>query len=471
MNREADKSAEHAIGSEKREGNELVKIRAGSVYKFKQKTPSDSREYLETALGAEKYISQYAKENETEIYWKKSGATWSSVPEEEVDLSFYSGNAGILFFYLKLYEITKEERFLNIIDKSVNYISKRWREYFKQTPIFGAEFMVDGFYMGIGGIGLVLLEVYRQTKNETAQKGAREIYEYYKGMETTAEDGIFWTDSPAVAMDGGIILYFIEIYRSLGIEEAAKTVEKAAVHYLNRGIPHGDALEFRGWPGPGTRPNYEFGTAGAGYVLAVLYEFLKDEKYIEAAKKCDRYMRSIKIEQKKGYLHPYDEEMEEPMFFLSSCHGTGGNSKLYYKLYELTKDEDYLKQIKQMVAGIESVGAPERTSKGFWNTLCFCCGHAGLIHYFLGLHASLGDEKYHELAERTAAVILGEAEHGEDGTVKWPMAFWRVKPDFLTIDLGFYDGIAGVATALLEMYAHENTKYKWNRLIDDPFES
>lgn len=270
-------------------------------------------------------------------------------------------------------------------------------------------------------------------------------------------------------MDGGIILFLLEIYRSLQIEEVKGLIEKAASHYINRGIVREEGIEFIGWPAPGTRPNYEFGTAGAGYVLTLLYEFLGEEQYLEAAKGADRYMRSIKINQKKGYLHPYDTEMEKPIYFLSSCHGSGGNSKLYYKLYQITGDPDYRKQIEAMVDGIESQGAPEKTSDGFWNTLCFCCGHAGLVHYFNGLYQTLGDERYLDLERRTARILLGEAKKDSEGRVYWPMAFWRVKPEFLTTDLGYYDGIAGIGTVLLEAYLAETKDFTWNRLIDDPF--
>lgn len=450
-----------------------MKLISGSRYIFKKKQNPQAEDYLSTALGAEKYIRKFEQETADGIYWKKKGATWSEVPEEEIDLSFYSGNTGILFFYLKLYETTKKEEYLERINKSAAYIAKHWKEYFNQTPIFGSDFMIKGLYMGIGGIGLILLETYKATGNEEAKIAALEVYEYYKENVVKKDDGIAWSDSPAVAMDGGVILFFLEIYKVFEKEETRKLILQAANHYLSHGISHqtkyGEALEFRGWPGPGTRPNYEFGTAGAGYVLTLLYELNGEEKYLEAAKKADHYMRSIKVDQVKGYLHPYDEEQNPPIYFLSSCHGVGGNSKLYYKLYEITKDPDYLKQISEMVDGIESVGAPEKTSDGFWNTLCFCCGHAGMVHYFLGLYNTLKEDRYLDLAKRTASILIGEAKENEDNSISWPMAFWRVKPDYLTTDLGFYDGIAGIGTALLEAYLQEKNEFKWARLIDDPF--
>ncbi len=441
------------------------------TYRFKQKQPIDSEEYLKTALAVEKTLRKYRTEVSDGIYWKKKGATWSEVKEDEVDLTFYSGVSGILYFYLKLYEVTEQEDFLKELKLGTKYLALHWKDFFEQSPIFGMTVVNDGLYMGVGGIGLVLGEIYKSIGDEYAKRGALQINQYYKDNKKEDENGIYWADFTAMAMDGGVILLLLQQYEIFKDEETKQLIEIAAKRYVKKGIIHEEGIEYNGWPGPGTRPNYEFGTSGSGYLLTLLYDLFGEDAYLETAKKCAEYIKSIKIDQKKGYLHPYDTTEENPIFFLSSCHGCGGNSKLYYKLYQITGDEKYLHEIEAMVDGIESVGAPEVTSAGFWNTLCFCCGHAGLVQYFIGLYTSLKDERYLELARRTARILLGEAEVENDGSVKWSMAFWRIKPNYLTVDLGYYDGISGIGSALLQAYQIEQGNFKWNRLLDDPFVS
>lgn len=446
----------------------LQKIRIGKPYRTE--TASGPENYLNISLRAEKFIAKYAHEDKDGIYWKKRGATWSMIGEQEVDQSFYSGTSGILYYYLKLWETTKEEKFMYILKEGTRYLAAHWKEYFEQSPIFGMKEMDDGLYMGVGGIGLVFSEIYRSIQNENAKQGALEIESYYINSVKHDENGAFWTGSPAIAMDGGVILLLLRLYHQFGSEETKKVLLKAAERYIKQGIPtEKGGLEFRGWPGPGTRPNYEFGSAGAGYLLTLLYEFTKDEKYLDAAKKCTVYLSEIRIQQEKGYLIPYDTETDTPFYFLSSCHGVGGNAKLYYKLYRITGNRKYLDDINAMIDGIESMRAPEKQSVGLWNTQCFCCGHAGMLQFFLGLYESVGEPQYLDLARRTAAVLLGEREDQEDGTTLWSMAFWRVKPDFLTVDLGYYDGIAGIASVLLQMYLAEIKQFHWSRLPDDPF--
>ena len=440
--------------------------------KFEQAQVTDPNEYLATSLRAEKYIAKYAYQTEDGLYWKKEGATWSQIGEHEVDQSFYSGTTGILYYYLKLWETTGRQEFLDTVKEGTRYLARHWRDFFSQSPIFGMKSMDDGLYMGVGGIGMVLLDIYKSTGDENAKNASREIEQYYIDGKKQDEPGIYWINSPAMAMAGGIILFLLTAFQEFKDEKTKETVLTAAARYVNQGVRTEDGgLDFRGWPGPGTRPNYEFGSAGAGYLLTLLYEFTKEEVYLNAAKDCAVFMKSIAIPQEKGYLIPYDTEDEKPFYFLSSCHGCGGDSKLFYKLYQITGDESYKKEISDMVDGLESTGAPERQSAGFWNTQCFCCGHAGLVQYFVGLYESLGDERYRDLAKRTAAVLMGEKEDLDDGTTCWPMAFWRVKPEFLTEDLGYYDGIAGIASVLLQIYLEESGNFHWRRLPDDPFVS
>lgn len=438
----------------------------------------DPEEYLQTALRAEKFLKKSQRSDSDGIYWINEGRTWRNIDAPELDQSLYSGTSGILYFYLKLYDVTGREEFLQTVQDAARFLSAHWKEFFDQTPVFNGMDLkgsTDGLYFGAAGIAMILTAVYEDIHYEPAARGAAEIVEYYKTKAVTDSQGVKWDGPTGLAMDGGIILMLMYYYQVFGDEEVRKLVEQAGDRYVLQGERKPDGgLEFDGCREFGIKtswPNYEFGTAGSGFLLTRLYEFTKDPKYLDAAKDCTIYMKSIQVPQKKGYLVPHDvgDPDEKPVYFLSSCHGPGGNSKLYYQLYKLTGDSTWLNDITEMVDGIESTGAPEKQSVGFWNTLCFCCGHAGLVQYFLGLWQNLKDERYHDLALRCAAVIMGEREDHDDGSTSWPMAFWRLRPDFLTEDTGYYDGAAGIASALLQIYLNETGKFSWHRLPDDPF--
>ena len=87
----------------------------------------------------------------------------------------------------------------------------------------------------------------------------------------------------------------------------------------------------------------------------------------------------------------------------------------------------------------------------------------------MGLYRGTHNERYHDLALRAANVLLGEKETDENGAAYWPMAWERVKPEAIDTGRGYYDGAAGVASALLQIYLNENGNFNWTRLGDDPF--
>lgn len=49
----------------------------------------------------------------------------------------------------------------------------------------------------------------------------------------------------------------------------------------------------------------------------------------------------------KGYV-PYHLPEGEDLYYLSWCHGLAGKNRLYYILYDITEDENYLEFSKKM---------------------------------------------------------------------------------------------------------------------------
>ena len=108
-------------------------------------------------------------------------------------------------------------------------------------------------------------------------------------------------------------------------------------------------------------------------------------------------------------------------------------------------------------------------SAGLWNTVCYCCGHAGMAHTFLGLYCIDGSPRWREFATRCGDILLGSMKTHADGSASWPFAWERVHPEELSQRIGFYDGAAGIASTLLELFMLERDDYHWPRMIDDPF--
>jgi lantibiotic modifying enzyme len=428
------------------------------------KAPTD---YLDAAKQAERFIARYQKETPEGIYWQQD-------TEKPLDQTFYSGTAGILYFYLELASVTGEEFYRTIAEKGSNYLAAHWQDFLSAPPTLGMG-TENGLYFGLGGLALVLNEAHRVLGSKATEDAVQGIISYYRKAARTDENGTYWTGSTALALDGGVLLLLLKQYQLSPSEELDQLIRSAGQHYLKAGKKRiGAGIVYNGFEGlaPINLPNFEFGASGSGYLLTLLYQFTGEEVYLNAAKGCAEYLASLKVKQSKGFLIPHEitgADGPNPVFYLSSCHGPAGTVKLYYQLYHITGEEQWLQEIVQLVDGLESTGAPEYQSAGLWNNVCLCCGHAGLVQFFVGLYQSDGNARWRDLAVRSASVLLGEKEDLGDGAANWPLAWERIKPEHITTPLGYYDGAAGIGGVLLQIYLSESGQFHWNRLIDDPF--
>lgn len=438
---------------------------------FRSKQITEAQEYLEIVHKAERYLAKNMHETVEGIYWFDPA-------DGRIDLTFYSGCAGILYFYIKLDQAENSIRYQEIIQKATAYLLAHLDEVVKNKVRYEEalpSLTKRGLYFGIGGVGMVFLEVWRRYKDPRAEQGAKRVAAYYLSRIKKNRRGTHWAVSPAVAMDGGILLYLLDFYRAFPNEEVRKSLSCVGEAYLARGRRQKDGtLLYDGYCGvlPYSTPNWEFGNSGAGYVLAMLYDFSKDERYLKAAEDTARYLLAVKVPQGNGYLIPYKlyrYTRKPPVFYAGLCHGPVGSSRLFYKLYLLTGEEFWYEQVIKLTNGLAAIQAPDQPSLGLWNNVSYCCGHGGFLHHFLALYHVEHAEQWHNMAIRCGRILAGEMKMGEDGDAKWAIAWERVRPDLVTTPLGYFDGTAGIAATLLELYLTETGQYVWPRLIDDPF--
>lgn len=435
---------------------------------FPRKKILSPNEYLTAAEEAERYVKSFLQET-------ADGLAFTGASEGTPKNSYYSGTAGILHMYLQLYRVNPTAEYHSQIQKLTRYLSLHYLDDLERAKSDGEfiEGMAFGFYTGLAGIGLVLNEVWNDLRDETAHKAATEILEYHlsHAKEIPGGDFLAWTDNAVVFFDSGILLYLIDSYKSLGRTDLLPIICKAADYILHNGISHSDGgleidyghIEFKH-----KEPNFEFGTAGAGYTLLKCYELTKDEKYLEAAKRTAVYLESIAVKQAKGFLIPYKLTLPEQIFYLGNCHGPVGTIKLFYELHRVTGDKHYLSQVKALCNGIESLGAPTRFSPGYWNTTCVCCGPAGFVPLYVGLFLDTKDEHFKSLVTELGEILLG-TKISQNGSARWQLAFERIHPERISAPAGYYVGAAGIAVALLQLYRASVPGKPITNMIDDPY--
>ena len=443
---------------------------------FKREKVDNADVFLENIEKGESYVHSFLKETEDGIY--------STELNNYARHNLYVGTAGILHMYVELYQVLKKDEYKSIIDKITLFLEKHIFDGIETAKKEG-EFvpgMSQAFYSGIGGIGLVLNEVYRLNGNIHAKNGTLKVINYYKNTLTETDEGIYWSGNSPVFFDSGIILFLIDSYDTYGgavsedetvhsgSAETDKYVDmiiKGTEYILSHAIEHeGGAIEIDNLnvEFKHREPNFEFGTAGAGYLFTKVYELTGDGKYLDAAKGTVNYLKSIAVRQKKGYLIPYKLGKYDNLFYLGNCHGPVGTAKLFYELYKVTGKEKYLSEVKALANGAHSLKAPFAQSAGFWNTTCICCGPAGYVSFYVGLYKATGDKMWLELLHRVGEVLVGNRTDNH-----WNIAFDRTRTDVITAPAGYFTGTAGIVTALLQIYAVEREIKRFTGLIDDPY--
>ncbi|MCM1399358.1 MAG: hypothetical protein NC225_07760 [Clostridium sp.] len=440
--------------------------------RFRQQEAQTFDEYLRAAEDVSDYLEQFMVETEDGIYWKDQEPSTSNKTDKP-DLTYFAGTGGIGYLYLQLYKVTKNEKYLTYATKAVDYLDSHWREQaevaISNLNMSGIEY---GIYMGVAGIGMVIAQYYKYAGRKKDLKVLEEIaYEIIHAAKQD-ETGIFWNGDTSMLFDGGVLVYLAKVNEYLQDETVTRAVCKAADCILAKAEK--DARGGYAWlstahPNQTRVPNFECGTAGVGYALTVAYDVTGDQRYLNAAMEAAIHLKAIAIQQGDGFLVPWhDNPKEDTIFYVSSCHGPAGTSKLFYRLHQITGKKEYLEFIDGLYKGLRYLEVPEKQSAGYWNTTCLCCGTAGVLQFLINYSLVTGSDKAKEVAVTAGNILLGEQEKQNKG-IAFPLAFERVNPGRITKSISYAVGTAGIAAALTQLYLFLENKYEWDRLFDDPY--
>lgn len=441
---------------------------------FRQKQASGVEEYLETAKAAHGFFEQNKVVTEDGIYWKDRKSVVN--PDgKETDLGNYVGSGGVLFYYLELYKVTGNDEYKELVLKAADYMDVHWRDQVAAAKEgFPVEGITDSIYLGIASVGMMLSVVYENFERDKDLEALKAITDQVISDARTNETGLYWSFDKSMLLGGGTVLYLYKVYELLKDPRILEAANKGADVIRKEAIedPRGGyAWTSYAHEGQTRVPNFECGTAGVGYLFTVAYEITRNEQYLNAAKEAANHIKAIAVPQGEGFLIPWhDNPNEETIFYVSTCHGPAGTSRLFYQLYRLTGQQGYLDEIEGLYRGLRHIGVPEKQSKGYWNTTCLCCGTAGVLQFLINYSLVSHSAEVKDTAITAGNILLGEQKRNEKlGAVSWPIAFERVKPEMIAENITYGAGAAGIAGALLQLYLFLEGKYKWDRLFDDPY--
>lgn len=446
--------------------------------------PIERQDLIDKALETDKWLDKYTHKNGNEIYWDVKPESLSSNSDLlSSDTSVYAGSAGIAQFYLRLYLTTKEEKYLDIAKSAVQHCINSYRgveDFTSDSDYLTGTFI--GYLCGSAGGAYAASQIYSITGEEQYKEYALKVADDAIKASHEEDGKLFWYGEYGIIGEGSLILFLTDIYGKFGGEKYIEAAHKAAKFIVSKkeDAPQGgyrwyvmptDAFPTIKKAG-GYFPGFEYGAAGCGYILSSVYEYTKDEELLDTAKKAAEYILNIAdySEDKTAALVRYNDTYLTDLYYLGVCQGPVGTSRLFFKLYDVTKEEKYKDFVVKLTNGLIASGAPAKHSRGYWRTNCYCCGAPGMLEHFINIHKFTGDDKYLNEAFKAAEVIIGDSTFNEqEESRNWFTAWNRHEPFTSDAYTGLYHGTSGCAASLLALAGYIGGEIPKAFYLEDPY--
>ncbi|MGH7469104.1 MAG: lanthionine synthetase LanC family protein [Longimicrobiales bacterium] len=415
-------------------------------------------DYLDCAVRAERWIRTARVPTER-------GVLWPADPNDakSVQRGLYNGFPGIVVFLLELFHATGERKYLEEAMAGA-------RELVAGLPGSADAVGDAGLYTGLAGIGFVLEEAQRASRDASMRGSARRVLELIKQSARPMGAGVEWSESTdIISGSAGIGLYLLRAARVQKDRSAVELAAKAGHRLLQLAQPEQGGLKWAISPRVTNRyPNFSHGAAGVGYFLATLYEVTREPAFLDGALAATRYLDAVARKEGNGWMVFHHEPGGADLFYLSWCHGPPGTARLFYRLSQVTRDPRWTETMHHCAQATMATGIPEQRTPGFWNNMSQCCGNCGVGEFFLSMHQLTPRAPYLSMAQRCAADTLQRAVSVGEG-LHWIQAEHRVRPELLVAQTGFMQGAAGAGTFFLHMHGFEQRRKAAIVFPDNPF--
>jgi lantibiotic modifying enzyme len=371
-----------------------------------------------------------------------AGVVWPADPNDpkSVNTTLYAGTPGPILFLLESYRYTKKPEYLSFAKRGADALLASAK---KEDS--------SGLYEGLAGTGFTLGEMYLVTRDKKYRDGALQCVQWIVDRATPAGKGIRWDEgNDIVGGAAGTGLFLLWADKNLHAPKARATATAAGQHLVEIGQSQGDGKTK--WmmddKFPREMPNFSHGTAGIAYFLATLYQETHEQQFLDASKAGANYLISIADKEGDGCMIYHDNEHKD-LYYLSWCHGPAGTARLFYRLYQITNDPQWMDWMKRSAKALILNDVPNKSvTPGEWDNISACCGTTAQSEFFLDMYVLTHDRQYLEVARKGTDRLLSDATTDAHGA-RWIQAETRVKPDLRIAQTGFMQGSSGVGMWLL----------------------
>lgn len=420
----------------------ILTVASATLASSRRSNPTaESQPYLDEAVSAARWIRSAAVTT-------NSGVVWPDDPKDpkSVNTTLYAGTPGPILFFLELYRYTGNADYLQQAKSGADALAASLA---KDQP--------TGLYEGLAGDGFTLGETYLITHDQKYKTAALQCVEWLKQSAKKTANGVEWNDvTDVIAGGSGTGLFLLWAADKLQAPGARELAVQAGRNLITLGKPvAGGGTRWLMDPTfPREMPNFSHGTAGVAYFLATLYQQTKQKEFLDAALRGAHYLISIADKQNGICLIYHDDTFNgKTLYYLGWCHGPAGTARLFYRLYQDTRDHQWLDWTERSARALVAIGAPEKVvAPGVWHNVSACCGVASEAAFFLDIYQLTKKSEYLDLAKKASDRLLTLASQDQQGA-RWVQVETRVQPDVAIAQTGYMQGASGVGMWLLHMAA------------------
>jgi len=415
---------------------------------------AQQKSYREAASDAAMWIRSSAIHAEGSTIWPADPLDPKSANE-----SLYSGTPGIVLFFLEASRSGDPDSLKDAKAGADHLLAILDNE--KDA----------GLYTGVSGIAFALIEAFKITGNQKYREGAVRCISSLERQAKSAGRGIEWNETTDIISGGaGIGLFLLYAARELNQPAYRILATKAGERLLELARKEKVGVKWAMSPTfARLMPNFSHGTAGIAYFLATLYQETGKREFFDAAVAGTRYLQSVAKTEGDACLIFHNEPDGKDLYYLGWCHGPIGTARLFYRLYQITRDRSWMDWVRKSARAVMTSGIPEKQTPGFWNNVSQCCGSAGVAEFFLSLYSITRDPQYLDFAKRVTQHLLDKATRDNSG-LRWIQAEHRVKPELLIAQTGYMQGASGIGMLLLHLDGFQQNRKPFIRFVDSPFD-
>ncbi len=416
-----------------------------------------SDDYLSAALQTANWLISLEQEESL-----CNGLSWpQSTISDTKATGLGSGAAGIGLFFLKLYQSTGNNNYLQKARGAANFINKKYINHETNGP---------DWLSGAAGGGDFFIDLYKETKNSNYLQMAKTSAQWLMEEAYTDNSGYYWKHYPTITKiytgiahgAAGIGLFFLNLYEQDSSTIYLQYAEGAFDWLTHYAIDFDDSS--LGWKRL-TKDAHAYhlwcgGSTGIIFFLEKLYHITQKPIYIEYLKKTANGL--IKYAHDSNGSCCWYYTTEGGSFPIIYCHGTSSTAHAFFLSYSLLRDTKYFNYARRGAEWVKKVRKEYNSSSYYWAHIYnwdqfdtgLLTGTASVGHAFLNYYKYDPTADYITYAKAAADYLRAIADTPAPDQMRWINYTNPLNKDYdlKAYHTGWYYGAAGIGIFLLELY-------------------